>query len=884
MNTCRHTAQLDGAPAPQAQSGLVNMAPGTLPASSNGKPESPQVAPELDPPDEEPELEDDEVPELDPVLPELLPAPELELDPWPPELEPEDVPLDPPDEDPDPLPEAPPEEPPLLEDDPLSVGWLVPQACAPRNAATAKSGGNTTSIRIPILSSRDSRARRVTCPDPVAPKAGNARIRPWRHARTASTLNYPARSLAARPGRVMQGCTAGGLAPHLRVLRVLAMVGGLAATLLFYASCAAKKPTPGFEPSPPRVYVAKVKNVLVGLPPTDAEVQAVEADPATLSSLVDAWMKRPEYGQKMMRFFQLAFQQTQIGANDFADQVDGQIGLNPSTTPLILQNVQESFARSMVAAEGHPFTEAMTTQQLMMTTALKELYAYLDTMDINDDGASYDHFRQKYKGVPIVVEASGGPIPVAQSVDPTSPNFLHWYDPDVATAESQVPGCQQDPMTLPTQAITLHWLLYGSLDGRKLANGTICPVFAGSPKATQFLPGDFADWTMVTLRQAGPGEATTAFYDLPALRAAHELVLRMPRAGFFSTPAFFANWQTNVSNQMRVTLNQALIVATGSSVDGTDPTYPAGTPGLDATHSSQAECFVCHKILDPSRSILSATWSWSYHDQQDPTWIAQPGVFAFRGVVRPVSSLGDFAGALASHPLVAPGWTQKLCHYVNSAPCDDADPEFRRIAALFATSGYSWNALVKALVTSPITTRAAPTRTATVYGETIAVARRNHLCAALGARLGLSDPCGLDALDTAATRGDSSEIVSGFPSDGYGRGVVAPILPNQPTLFFRAGTENLCESLAAQVVDAPAGSAPAGAKQWSSAQPDAAVADFVHEVMGLAPSDPRAGPSQDALKAHFVSAMKQAGTTATQALQSTFVAACLSPSVVSMGL
>ena len=112
----------------------------------------------------------------------------------------------------------------------------------------------------------------------------------------------------------------------------------------------------------------------------------------------------------------------------------------------------EEFEERAEALVAHPFTEAMTTQQLMMTTALKELYAYLDTLEINDDGASFDRFRQQYKGVPIVVEASQGPIPVAQSVDPTSPNFLHWYDPDVATAGSQVPGCQQDPMTLPTQA------------------------------------------------------------------------------------------------------------------------------------------------------------------------------------------------------------------------------------------------------------------------------------------------------------------------------------------------------------------------------------------------------------------------------------------------
>ncbi len=34
-----------------------------------------------------------------------------------------------------------------------------------------------------------------------------------------------------------------------------------------------------FEQDSPAVYVAKVKNLLVGLPPTDDEVKAVEADP-----------------------------------------------------------------------------------------------------------------------------------------------------------------------------------------------------------------------------------------------------------------------------------------------------------------------------------------------------------------------------------------------------------------------------------------------------------------------------------------------------------------------------------------------------------------------------------------------------------------------------
>ena len=81
-----------------------------------------------------------------------------------------------------------------------------------------------------------------------------------------------------------------------------------------------------------------------------------------------------------------------------------------------------------------------------------------------------------------------------------------------------------------------------------------------------------------------------------------------PRVGFFTTPAFFANWQTNTSNTMRVTTNQALIVATGASIDGTDTTVPSSTPGLDAAHAAPGSaCFSCHQLLDPTRSILAAS-------------------------------------------------------------------------------------------------------------------------------------------------------------------------------------------------------------------------------------------------------------------------------------
>ena len=49
-----------------------------------------------------------------------------------------------------------------------------------------------------------------------------------------------------------------------------------------------------FEAVPPKEYVARAKNVLVGLAPTDDEVRAVTEDPAVLAGLVDGWMATPQ--------------------------------------------------------------------------------------------------------------------------------------------------------------------------------------------------------------------------------------------------------------------------------------------------------------------------------------------------------------------------------------------------------------------------------------------------------------------------------------------------------------------------------------------------------------------------------------------------------------
>jgi hypothetical protein len=640
-----------------------------------------------------------------------------------------------------------------------------------------------------------------------------------------------------------------------------------------------------FAAETPAVYVAKVKNILVGLPPTDAEVKAVEADPAALDTLIGGWMQLPQYSEKMLRFFELAFQQTQVSITDFADQVyPRQADSNGTTIPLLVQNATESFARTVqeLITEGRPFTDTVTTQSFMMTPALMELYAFLDAYQVNDAGQITDAFKNTHPTVTLYAEAAGGPIAITDTLNPSSPDYMHWYDPDVAKLGTYLPaGCVEDPVSYPSSALTLHLMLLGALDLRKDAAGDQC-AYGGSALAPQLTTSDFTSWKMVTIRPPVGTEATTDFFDLPTLRSTSELVLKLPRVGFFTTPAFFANWQTNTSNQMRVTMNQTLIVATGAQVDGTDTTVPPSTPGLDPVHSAPGSaCLVCHQLLDPTRSILSATYSWNYHTQTDPTLTGQPGLFAFQGVVTPVTSVTALASTLATHPLLPAAWVQKLCYYANSEACQTTDPEFQRLVGVFKSSGYSWNALVRALFGSPLVTYASPTATSLQSGEVVAVSRRDALCAALDDRLGLNDVCALDALSQVSNKTTVPLIVSGLPSDGYGRGAVAPVLPNQPTLFYRAGTENICEAVAAQVIDAP--SPAAGVMQWSSTQATPAIADFVQTVMALTPSDERYAAAVMLLQSHYTAAVKS-GATASNALKSTFVAACMAPSAITIGL
>jgi hypothetical protein len=197
-----------------------------------------------------------------------------------------------------------------------------------------------------------------------------------------------------------------------------------------------------FEPVQARVYVPKVKNLLLGLPATEEEIAAVEQDPTALKDMVDAWFVRPEAQAKLGTFFGKAFQQAQISQNDFFDQLSVD---NLSNLPMFTQ-AQESMARTALKsiADGKPFTDTVTTHTFMMTPTLMSLYLALDQAQVDDAGkqtlsiplpdgtlSTTQTFWLTYQPPldPAAMPVVANNIPLSETLDPASPNFMHFAVP-----------------------------------------------------------------------------------------------------------------------------------------------------------------------------------------------------------------------------------------------------------------------------------------------------------------------------------------------------------------------------------------------------------------------------------------------------------------------
>lgn len=662
-----------------------------------------------------------------------------------------------------------------------------------------------------------------------------------------------------------------------------------------------------FQPATAFNAVRKVKNLLTGLAPTDAEVATVTMSGAAgLQTLISGWMTaqdtQPLFQEKMMFFFRNTFQQTGfIATEDFKPQLltnggfdfGGFGGPGDDAFPRLVQNLQESFARTAWAliAEGRPFTETLTTSRYMMTTGLKSLYLQIEMPR-----------EQRNAATPLVsfkVDESGVEIPLEESLNPASPNYMIFSDAAPVNPGRGGNGtiCRGTAGMINTYTgyARLFQVLLGfipSIDGPD--GETLCQQHSAKP---HFTAEDMSDWTWVQTRALAAGETQIPSYDVVRLRTTTELGLKLPRVGFYTTPAFLALWSTNDSNQHRVTANQALLAALGRSFTAEDAITPVSTSGLDAQHSTNSgECYACHKTLDPMRNFWATQFD--FNDRNDfPTrgfqTAANPrpatigGVFAFGNVNEPGANMLAFGPLLAkvtdlanpAQPVnrMAIGVTQKLCYFANSDACSEDDPEFRRIAANFEKGNFNFFALVKEFFSSPLVTGASPTKTFADAGILISISRRDQLCAALSNRLGRPDLCSLAVPLPSSAQAATAKIAASVPADTFSRGSEAPVTASEPTLFYSAAAEALCENIAALVVDASANSV------YSSSNASAAMADMVQRVMGYPPSDPHYAPALQILQDDYNQNVA-ARNSATNSLRSTFALACESPTALGLGL
>ncbi|WP_394825436.1 hypothetical protein [Pendulispora albinea] len=623
------------------------------------------------------------------------------------------------------------------------------------------------------------------------------------------------------------------------------------------ASCSGDSESHAELPSPV-AYTAKVKNLLTGLPPTDQEAETALANPSALPGLIDTWMETPEFRQKMLEFFKQAFQQTQIGFLQFEDQIGGKLpGLTPAVTARLVRSAEMSFpfTAMQLVDEGRPFTETVATERFVLNPPLMALLAYLDNVTIDDDAVTSSTLVSKYgNALQFVLHYDDTTsVPFEASIDPKSPHFLHFYEP--CPRKNGIPKCEVIELKQPTR---VDQALLTYLFNQK------------------FTEADWNDWHMVQVRPPSPAEEASMYWSLPDFRSKRELVLNVPRVGFMTTPAFFANWPTNASNLARVTINQTLIVGLGYSIASSEATPVSETGKPDAQHSAPGTtCFACHQTLDPMRNFVRQSFSVTYHRQtQELKPEQQVAKFVLDDTVAGGTGVRDLAAIVAQHPRFAPAWVQKLCHYASSSPCLDSDPEFVRVTNVFRDAHYDFKSLVRELFSSPLVTSAVPTAS---YPEPPAtIARRDHFCAALQNRLGLADVCELNA--TAPT--PIQNLAFGVPGASYARGVATPLLPREPNLFFTSAVENLCQRMAERAVDPPA--CLPGQRCFSSADPEA-IRDLVRIVMAIPPLDARFDDVRNILTEHHDEAVK-AGYSATDALRSTFVLACTSPSSSAMGL
>lgn len=644
----------------------------------------------------------------------------------------------------------------------------------------------------------------------------------------------------------------------------------------------------------PYSYAAKVKTLLTALPLDDAELAQVEDDPDALPDMIDGWLETPEARQVLERFFMTAFQQNTLDIESFfylmgrAAAATGFFSSprSPNVDEMLNQNMMESFARTAaeLVKQGRPFTEVITTDEMMVTTAQLAYLAYIDDDAVDDEGKR--NLRTTIGDFPTITilrDEAAAPPP-EQALDPNHANFgKFWHG---AIANLDVSCNVAASQTIDTSGFTAgdwriangtfspsHWVAMAMFGRHESISRHQAGCNSGASNKTPLLSrDDFSDWRMVKISRPAGVETATKFYDLPTLRSANEVKLHTYRRGFYSTPGFHGTWQNNEDNSSRVTINQILIVALGESFEG-EAVSDFSPENLDEDHASpESECYGCHQTLDPMRDFVRGSYTNFYGEQLDEERKTLAADFVFGGVTADGVGVDDLGQILAGHPAFPYAWAQKLCYFANSSACPEG-AELDRVAAAFTDSGFDFRVLVRELFSSPFITGSACLEGVDA-GTTATIARRGQFCDQLSHRLGLIDICSMRThfRDASNLQDDVAEAVASVPEDSFSRAEIAPVVIGETGLFTRANREAACtvasqEGFADVFTDVPA---------------DTVLTVLVEGVMGLPPSDPRHDGARAILQEHVdeVVALEESEEVG---LQSAFVLACMSPTSAGVG-
>src|SRR5262249_39662642 len=155
------------------------------------------------------------------------------------------------------------------------------------------------------------------------------------------------------------------------------------------------------------------------------------------------------------------------------------------------RNMKESFARTAIefVKQQRPMSDLLTTDQFMMTTALKSLYLQIEApYDIHTMSFKFNHGQRP---------------PLSETLDPNSPSYMTFgYEAPATSSGRKFSGtCAGDTSKVSTCPgnTNLFQVLLGVMP-RDSGNNTTCTSNAGCMEHAikpYFSAQDLSDWQMV---------------------------------------------------------------------------------------------------------------------------------------------------------------------------------------------------------------------------------------------------------------------------------------------------------------------------------------------------------------------------------------------------